>query len=395
MARIAACLATLALLCSLAAAAQGKPILVGAALSQTGFLADLAAGTRDALLLWQDEVNAAGGLLGRPVELKIYDDASESTRAARLYELLIGEDGAEFLIGPFGSAATSLAAGVAERARRVMLNATGAAPGIHKRALRYVFQVPPPADEAAAGVLAIAAQFGMRSLLVAARDEASAAPLIDKLRRDAQTARIELLPAQYYVPDPLTHELTSSAAKLKATGVDILATPADARRSADLLRALRTVGFAPKLFVSQGVTEADFVKRAGLDAEYALGFSPYEPNARTAGNAGFVKAYRAKYKATPNFYAACGWAAGKLLEAAINKAGTLEQDAVRRVLAALEAESVLGSYHVDADGAQLGAKPFVVQILQGRREVIWPARYRSAAPVLPTPDWRSRTQPKS
>ncbi len=74
MLRIAACLATLALLFSFAAAAQGKPILIGAALSQTGFLADLAAGTRDALLLWRDEVNAAGGLLGRPVDRREVED---------------------------------------------------------------------------------------------------------------------------------------------------------------------------------------------------------------------------------------------------------------------------------------------------------------------------------
>ena len=80
--RMATCLA--ACLVSLAAAAQGKPILIGAALSQTGFLADLAAGARDALLLWQDGINAAGGLLGRRVEMKIYDDASEASRSARL-----------------------------------------------------------------------------------------------------------------------------------------------------------------------------------------------------------------------------------------------------------------------------------------------------------------------
>jgi len=393
MVRLAVCLA--ALLFSLAAVAQGKPILVGVALSQTGFLADLAAGMRDALLLWRDAVNAAGGLLGRPVELKVYDDASEAARTARLYELLIKEDGAELLIGPFGSAATSMAAGVAERSRRVMLNATGAAPGIHKRAMRYVFQVPPPADEAAAGLLPMAAQFGMRSLLVTAGNEAGAQRLIEQLRHDAQSTRITLLPAQYYVPDPLTHEFLWWATRLKTAGADILATPADARRSADLLRALRIVGYAPKAFVSASVTDPDFVRRAGRDAEYVLGPSPYEPAARTAGNAEFVKAYLAKYKTMPDFYAACAWASARLLEAAANKAGSLDQEALRRVLATLATESVLGSYNVNADGAQLGAKPFVVQILQGRREVVWPARYRSAAPVLPMPDWRSRTQPKS
>ena len=99
--RIAALLFCLAL--APAVFAQGKPVVIGAALAQTGFIADLALGMRNGLLLWQTQVNAAGGLLGRQVELKLYDDASEALRSTALYELLIKDDGAELLIGPFGS----------------------------------------------------------------------------------------------------------------------------------------------------------------------------------------------------------------------------------------------------------------------------------------------------
>src|SRR6185295_17256828 len=122
------------------------PVLIGAAIAQTGYLADLALGTRNALLLWQEQVNAAGGLLGRQVELKLYDDASDALRNTALYEMLVKDDHADLLIGGFGSAATSMAAAVAERNRRVMVNATGASPEIHKRVYRYLFQVPPPSD---------------------------------------------------------------------------------------------------------------------------------------------------------------------------------------------------------------------------------------------------------
>jgi branched-chain amino acid transport system substrate-binding protein len=58
------------------------PVVVGAVVSQSGPHADLAADYRKALLLWQDEVNAAGGLLGRRVELRLLDDGS-AWRAAR------------------------------------------------------------------------------------------------------------------------------------------------------------------------------------------------------------------------------------------------------------------------------------------------------------------------
>ena len=62
------------------AVAQKKPIVIGAALALTGNLADSGEHVRKAFALWQEEVNAKGGLLGRPVEVKIYDDRSDGAR---------------------------------------------------------------------------------------------------------------------------------------------------------------------------------------------------------------------------------------------------------------------------------------------------------------------------
>ena len=113
------------LFCATPAFAQ--PVVVGTVMPQSGILADLAADLKKALLLWQEEVNAGGGLNGRRVELQLLDDRSESMDAGKLYEQLIRDSKAELLIGPFGSAATLSAAGVVERNRRVMVNATGPA----------------------------------------------------------------------------------------------------------------------------------------------------------------------------------------------------------------------------------------------------------------------------
>ena len=66
------------LLCfAFVALAHAQPIVVGAVISQSGMHADLAAGYTKGIQLWEAEVNAAGGLLGRPVELRILDDGSD------------------------------------------------------------------------------------------------------------------------------------------------------------------------------------------------------------------------------------------------------------------------------------------------------------------------------
>jgi branched-chain amino acid transport system substrate-binding protein len=379
----------LALLAPLYAGAQAEPVLIGAAIAQTGYLADLALGTRNALLLWQEQVNAAGGLLGRQVELKLYDDASDALRNTSLYELLIKDDHADLLIGSFGSAATSMGAAVAERNRRVMVNVTGAAPEIHKRLYRYLFQVPPPSDLSAIGVFPLAAKAGFKSLIVISRDEGGAKTLVEQLAKEAGKSGVQVVPPIYYSIDPMK-TLAPFAKILAATGAEVVVTPANARDSADLVRGFKLAGYTPRVFIAHGIVDPLFIKLVGMDAEYSVGFSSYEAKARTPGNAGFAKAYRAKYSAAPDFYAACGWAAGKVIEAAVAKAGSFDQEKLRAAFSGLEMDNVLGGYKVAADGSQLAAKPFLVQILKGRREVIWPEAYRSAEPVLPMPEWKRR-----
>src|ERR1700716_302335 len=102
-----------------AVAQNAPPLIVGAVVSQTGPHADLAEGYYKGLLLWQDEINAGGGLLGRKVELRILDDRSEATRAGTLYAQLIREK-ADALIGPYGTAASMTAGTEAESGRRVI-----------------------------------------------------------------------------------------------------------------------------------------------------------------------------------------------------------------------------------------------------------------------------------
>src|SRR5689334_5424121 len=164
------------LLCAAPAFAQ-QPILVGAAMPQSGILADIAADLKKGLLLWQDEVNAGGGLLGRRVELLLLDDGSESSAVGKLYEQLIHERKADLLIGPLGSAASLGAAAVAERNRRVLINATGAARSVHRSGLRYVFQTATPLSAYGAGALELARGLGIKRVMVLARDDPGAREL--------------------------------------------------------------------------------------------------------------------------------------------------------------------------------------------------------------------------
>lgn len=363
------------------------PVVVGAVVSQSGILADLAADLRKALLLWQEDVNAAGGLLGRRVELRLLDDRSESGSVRALYEQLIREDRADLLVGPFGSAATLGAATAAEGERRVLLNASGAARAAQRAGFRYVFQVPAPFSEYGAAALELARRMDYRRVLIVARND----PVAREMADGALAASPALgLQATLELYAPRTEDFAPILGKARASGAQAWITFGLARDAAQMVKDFRRLAYAPAMFVAQGAADAQFVKQLGQDAEQALGLSPWERTLRTRGNSRFAEGYLRKWSAEPTALAAQGYAAGKVLEEAVRRAGSLEQEALRAALAALRTETPLGGYEVDHNGAQRAARPVVVQIQKGRREIVWPESFATAKWQLPYPRWEER-----
>ncbi len=86
-----------------ASAQSGNPIRVGMSLALTGAGAAPSKVINTALEIWRDDVNAKGGLLGRPVELVVYDDQSAPANVPNIYTKLITVDKVDLLLGPYGT----------------------------------------------------------------------------------------------------------------------------------------------------------------------------------------------------------------------------------------------------------------------------------------------------
>ena len=86
-----------------ASAQSGNPIRIGMSLALTGAGAAPSKVINTALEMWRDDVNAKGGLLGRPVELVIYDDQSAPANVPNIYTKLITVDNVDLLLGPYGT----------------------------------------------------------------------------------------------------------------------------------------------------------------------------------------------------------------------------------------------------------------------------------------------------
>jgi branched-chain amino acid transport system substrate-binding protein len=366
---------------------QASPLVVGAALPESGMLADLARDMRRALVLWQEIRNAEGGLLGRQIELRLLDDGSEATAAMRLYAQLIEVERADLLIGPFGSAATVGAAAAAERAHRVLVNATGITGRVQHLRGRYVFHVPAPVAAYGAGALAVARAAGHTKLQVLARNDPgsreAAEGLVAQAKALGMAAMLQTVPSG-------TGDYAVQVATARARNAEAWIAFGIAEDAAEMVKSFKRIGYAPWMFLAQGAAEPALLRLVGQDAEFALGISPYEPGIAAPANLEFTAAWRKRWQGEPGAAAAAGYSAALVLEAAVRAAGTLDQERLREALAALEADTPIGRYRVGEGGVQVGIKPAVVQILQGRREVVWPPSLATAQWQLPYPRWDER-----
>lgn len=357
--------------------AQSPPIVVGAVISQTGAQAAGAADYAKGIELWRDEVNAAGGLLGRALELRVLDDASQAVNAGPLYARLIREK-ADLLIGPYGSAATLVAAAEAERARRVMVNGAGPAAVIHGRAPRYVFQTAIPYSAYGPVVLPVAAEAGYRRLFVVARDDVAS----HEMAQAAQRAAGKDFSVEVEVYRPGTLDFGAQVAKARASGAEGWVAFGDVREAAEMVKTFKRMSYAPALFFARAAAHPRYIALLGQDAEWSLGAVDFD--ARVGESAGaFAKAFAAKWTVPPGLIAAQGYTAGVVLGAAVRQVGTLDQEKLRGALAQLEVPTPLGTYKVSPqNGAQIGATPTLVQLRKGRLD--------AGDPLLPYPQWNER-----
>ena len=362
--------------------------MIGAVISQTGAQADLGAEYARGIEVWRDAVNADGGLLGRRVELRVLDDGSHARRNAELYARLIREEKVDLLIGPYGSAATLIAAGEAERARRVMVNGAGPAAVVQGRGPRYLFQSAIPYSAYGTGALEIAAEAGFRRLLILARDEPGALEAAEAAR--AAAAKTFTVGA-IEVFRPGLADFTTQVARARAAQAEAWIAFGDVREAAEMVKTFRKLDYAPPLFFVSGASHPRLIALLGQDAEGTLGAVDFDPRLGVAARA-FAKVFAAKWNVEPGLPAAQGYVAGTVLAAGVRSAGTLNQEKLREALAELEINTLFGEYRVAPDsGLQTGAKPMVVQILKGRRQVVWPPAAETAKWFLPYPRWEERT----
>jgi branched-chain amino acid transport system substrate-binding protein len=382
---------------ALAAAAMAVPpvaqaadtIRIGIALSETGNLADSSKHYWRGIELWRDKTNAAGGLLGKKVEFVIYDDRSDAATSARLYERLITNDNVDLLVSTIGSAQAATATAVAEKHKRVMINGGGASESIQQRGFKHIFQTAARISNYVDGVEPLIKKYNVKTMAFVSRDYAAARDMEKVLKATAQKNGVKIVLDEYFPSGNV--DFSSQIARARQEKPDLWVSVGYPNEAIEMTRQFRASNYVPKIFVHNGVAQEDYLKATGKDGEGAIGMSLYEPSLKTAGNTEFVRDFKAKYNYEPGYYSSFGYNSVYVLGEAVKKTGSIDQEALRKTLTTMKLDTIMGKHEVDpATGMQIGIKGLLVQILNGKREIVWPDDLRTAEAKFPMPGAESR-----
>ncbi len=382
---------TLAPLTRVPASAQSNaPIVLGASLSLTGIYADGGKYSLEGYQLGIKQHNAKGGVLGRQLQLKYYDDQSEPATGVRLYERLINEDKVDVIIGPYGTAITAPAANVAERYKMPMICPETADVAMFSRGFRYIFQALGPVQSYLYGVLSIAHDHGFKRLAVIAPDIAFGHSLANAVPPIARGFGQAVVYQEFYPGN--ASDFSSVVQKVKAVNPEVLLAMSFPNDSVGVLRQLKQSNYAPKMFYEAiGASDPLFVKSVGSDAEGTFSSVSWNIAAKDPANLAFKRSYLAEFHREPDYHAAANFACIDVVVAALKKAGAVNQEKLRDAYATIQVPTILGTYKVDPrTGIQLGYISYIIQWQKGKQVVVYPSNVADGKPVIPFPSWASR-----
>ena len=154
-----------------AVAGAQAPIRIGATLAQTGLSAALGQAQLRGYQLCIKHMNEKGGVLGRTLELVVYDDGADLATAVRLYERLITQDKVDLALGPTGSPAADAVADVTEKHRMPMVAPIAPATSIYRKGRRFIFSMLPPAEVYLEGLIDLATKKGLKTVALISADD--------------------------------------------------------------------------------------------------------------------------------------------------------------------------------------------------------------------------------
>jgi branched-chain amino acid transport system substrate-binding protein len=240
------------LLCTHAHAASPAPVTIGFGMALTGGLAPNGKAALLAMQLWEEEINAKGGLLGRPVKLIYYDDQSNPSTVPGIYTKLLDVDKVDLVVSGYATNMVAPAMPVVMQHNRLFLGLLGLAANSEFNYPNY-FSIGPtggphPKQSFSKGFFEVAMAQNPKPTTIAIVGADAEFPhnATDGARELAKEAGLKIVYDKTY--PPTTNDYTPIVRAIQATNPDLVFVASYPPDTVGMIRAASEVGLKAKLF---------------------------------------------------------------------------------------------------------------------------------------------------
>lgn len=259
---------SLGLSASAGAAPAGQPIKIGALFSVTGPASFLGAPEARTVTMQVEQLNAQGGVLGRPIQLVLKDTAGSPEKAVSFAKQLIEEDQVLAILGPSTSGETIQIKKLCQENETILMSCA-AAEVIVNPVAPYVFKTPQKDSQAVTWIYRTMKAKGIRRIAVLSSNDGFGVAGKKQLEEIAKTDGIEILVNEVY--DKAATDLTDIVTKVKGTpNVQAVVNWSIVPAQSILAKNLKQIGLDVPLFQSHGFGNLKYAQQAGVAAEGIL-----------------------------------------------------------------------------------------------------------------------------
>ena len=382
-----------------------EPIRIGFSMALTGGLAGAGKPALIAMEIWRDDINAQGGLLGRPVEFVYYDDQTQPANVPKIYTKLLTVDNVDLVVSGYGTNLTAPAMPIIMREGMVFMSLFALAANEQFNYDRY-FQImpagPEPKEDWSRPFIKLATDNGLETIALVGADAEFSQNALEGARTNAQAAGLEIVYDESYPPN--TVDFTPIIRAIQATNPDVVFVGSYPPDSAGMVRAANELGLQTKLFGGGmvGLQYASLLTSLGpmLNGIVNYDFWVPEPTLDFPGIQEFLAKYEERAEGQGvdplgHYLPPWAYAYMQVLGDAVEAVGSLDQEAIADYIRDNEFETVVGPVKFGPNGEWATSRVLMVQLQNiedgeldqfrepGKRIVILPEEWASGELIFP------------
>ena len=313
-----------------------------------------------------DEINKAGGVLGRRLALYQADDGCDATMASSAAEKIISK-GCDFVVGGYCSGATIPALQLFYDAHLLMLISAANSTDITKLGLNQSFMLNSPGTHAAVTLTALCKSLGTQKVALIHQGDAYTKNLSDICEAALPKSGIEIATIQ--VMEKGSADVSAIVTAVRNSGADFVYWCGYHADGSNVIKQLRQGGYTGNIAVGDGSASVELIKACGPAGEGVYVTSPPFVEFAEGGDK-FVADYKAMFNMEPGTYATLAYDTIYVLKNAIEKAGTTETGAVRDAVQNIEYKGLSGLIKFTPDRELAVSNFIILQIHDGKFQLI-------------------------